>query len=71
MANNKTVSLTLTLPKRYRDILRKQSGQWIVEHPDERISGASIAAGIVIEYLDNWLKEQSENDVQIAGKGSM
>ena len=54
MIDNKTVSLTISLPKDYRDLVRKKAAEWNLDHPDEIITGARIARDIVIEYLDQW-----------------
>ena len=54
MIDNKTVSLTISLPKDYRDLVRKKAAEWNLDHPDDIITGARIARDIVIEYLDQW-----------------
>jgi hypothetical protein len=56
MEDNRTVSITITLPKHYRDILRKKSAEWTLEHLDDGISAARIASNIICEYLDDWEK---------------
>ena len=54
MIDNKTVSLTISLPKDYRDLVRIKAAEWNLDHPDDIITGARIARDIVIEYLDQW-----------------
>jgi hypothetical protein len=72
MTDDRTVSLTISLPKHYRDLLRKKAAEWSMTNPDELLTGARIARDIVIEYLDGWEKDQgssdSKNDVQIHEK---
>ena len=58
MIDNKTVSLTISLPKDYRDLVRKKAAEWNLDHPDEIITGARIARDIVIEYLDQWKEDE-------------
>ena len=61
MIDNRTVSLTISLPKTYRDLVRKKASEWNLDHPDELITGARIARDIVMEYLDQWKIEQEES----------
>jgi hypothetical protein len=58
MTDNRTVSLTISLPKHFRDILRKRASEWNLEHPDELISGAGIARDIICDLLQDWEKRQ-------------
>lgn len=71
MTDNRTVSLTISLPKGYRDLLRTKAAEWNMEHPDSLLTGARIGRDMIIEQLDNWLKEQGGNDVQVSGKERM
>ena len=57
MENDRSVSLTISLPKTYRDLVRKKAAEWNLDHPDEIITGARIARDIVMEYLDQWEKD--------------
>ncbi len=61
MQDNRTVSLTISLPKTYRDLVRKKASEWNLDHPDELITGARIARDIVIEYLDQFKHEHEES----------
>lgn len=71
MTDNRTVSLTISLPKHFRNVLRKRASEWNLEHPDELISGAGIARDIICDLLEEWEKNQEKsiekrNDVHIA-----
>ena len=68
MIDNKTVSLTISLPKDYRDLVRKKAAEWNLDHPDEIITGARIARDIVIEYLDGWLKDHGKSSDELLRK---
>ena len=61
MQDNRTVSLTISLPKDYRDLVRRKASEWNLEHPDQLITGARIARDIVMEYVDQWKTEQEES----------
>jgi hypothetical protein len=61
MQDDRTVSLTISLPKTYRDLVRRKAAEWNMANPDELVTGARIARDIVMEYLDQWKGEQGDS----------
>lgn len=59
MSQEKNVSLFLTIPKSYRDLLRKQAAEANLENPEHVVSAASLATRYLCQYLDN--KAEIEN----------
>lgn len=53
MSINKKVSLTLSISKTYRDILRTMAALQNLENPDLLTSASTIAREILCEYIDN------------------
>jgi hypothetical protein len=52
MDHSKHVPMTLSVPKRYRDILRMMAAEQNLENPDLVTSASTIAREIVCRYLD-------------------
>ena len=52
MEIDKKVSLTLSISKEYRDVLRTMAALQILENPDLLTSASTIAAEIISEYID-------------------
>jgi hypothetical protein len=52
MEIDKKVSLTLSIPKAYRDYLRMMAARQNLHDPDKRTSASTIAREILSEYID-------------------
>ena len=44
--------LTLTIPKKYRDILRMMAAKENLKNPDRVTSASEISKNIIVEYLE-------------------
>ena len=64
MSIDKKVSLTLSIPKAYRDNLRMMAARQNLHDPDKRTSASTIAREILCEYIDHI--ESIENDFKAA-----
>ena len=53
MSIDKKVSLTLSIPKAYRDNLRMMAARQNLHDPDKRTSASTIAREIICEYIDH------------------
>ena len=53
MESRKNVQINLSIPERYRNLLRRMAAERIMENPAQVVTGASIAT----ELLLNALKE--------------
>ncbi|MFW5983298.1 MAG: hypothetical protein ACOCQ4_02265 [bacterium] len=62
MSQEKNVSLFLTIPKSYRDLLRKQAAEANLENPEHVVSAASLATRYVCEYLDNYIEKHDKQN---------
>ena len=51
MSENKPVPLMLSIPKSFRDKLRKMAAEQNLKNPDQVTSASTIAREIVCEYL--------------------
>jgi hypothetical protein len=58
MERQQNVQFNITLPKRYRDYLRTVAAKEVLEDPGKNVSAASIAAGIIIEHLDQLMEKE-------------
>jgi predicted DNA-binding protein len=52
MSLEEKVSLTITIPKNYRDRLRTMAAQQNLHDPDQLTSASTIAREIICEYID-------------------
>ncbi len=53
MSENKPVPLMLSIPKSFRDKLRKMAAEQNLKNPDQVTSASTIAREIVCAYFDN------------------
>jgi hypothetical protein len=53
MSIDKKVSITLSIPKAYRDNLRMMAAKQNLHDPDKRTSASTIAREIICEYIDH------------------
>jgi len=53
MSIDKKVSITLSIPKAYRDNLRMMAARQNLHDPDKRTSASTIAREIICEYIDH------------------
>ena len=51
MGDNRTVSLTISLPKRSRTLLRQMAAEFMMANPDQTMTAAQIVRTITEEYL--------------------
>ena len=52
MSLEEKVSLTITIPKNYRDRLRTMAAQQNLNDPDQLTSASTIAREIICKYID-------------------
>ena len=57
MDTMKNVPLMISLPQRYRDLLRKLAAEHNLSHPDEVLSAARIGRDIIVKHLDSTTPE--------------
>ena len=67
MDNNRTVSLTISLPKRSRALLRQMAAEWMMANPDQTMTAAQIVRDVTIDYLDKLAEETKQENS--CGKG--
>jgi hypothetical protein len=67
MDNNRTVSLTISLPKRSRTLLRQMAAEFMMANPDQTMTAAAIVRTITEEYLDKITEETMQE--KSGGKG--
>ena len=51
MNDEKKIQLNLTIPERYRNLLRRMAAERVMENPGEIVSGTSIATEILLTAL--------------------
>ena len=74
MDTERLVSITISVPKSYRDQLRKIIAQSNLENLDEAMSISRMGREIILAYLNSLNDEQakgnaSDRDIPIANKG--
>ena len=62
MDTMKNVPLMISLPQRYRDLLRVLAAQHNMSHPDEVLSAARLGRDIIVQHLDTTYQESFSND---------
>ena len=60
MQQEEKVSLTIAIPKNYRDRLRTMAAEQNLQDPDRLTSASTIAREIISEFLDGLEGETSE-----------
>jgi hypothetical protein len=65
MYQEEKVSLTIAIPKNYRDRLRTMAAQQNLHDPDQLTSASTIAREIICEHIDDL--ERIEADFVTAG----
>jgi len=60
MAETRTISIMLSIPKMYRDLLRRIAAKKNIKNPDENTTVSGLSRKIICEYLDQYLKEGKE-----------
>jgi hypothetical protein len=58
MDNSKNVPLMISLPKKYRDLLRRMAAEKNLAMPDDVVSAARLGKEIICEYLENSKKKE-------------
>ena len=64
MEQSKNVQINLSIPERYRNLLRRMAAERVMENPDQVVTGASIATALLLEA---W-KEIGHFDQEEGGK---
>jgi hypothetical protein len=67
MQDNRTVSLTISLPKLARTLLRQMAAEFMMANPDQTMTAATIVRTITEEYLDKVAQETRQES--FGGKG--
>lgn len=57
----KKVPLMLSVPKNYRDQLRRMAAEHNLKNPDNPTFAATLATVILCEYLDKRLQDKAES----------
>lgn len=53
MGDRQNVTMLITIPKSYRDLLRKMAAEQTFKNPGKKKSAAGLAREIICQYLDN------------------
>ena len=59
MDESKNVPLMISLPKKYRDLLRRMAAEKNLVRPDDVVTAARLGKEIICEYLED-LKEKKQ-----------
>jgi hypothetical protein len=51
MNEEKKIQLNLSIPERYRNLLRRMAAERMMENPEQIVSGTSIATEILVTEL--------------------
>ena len=70
MEQEKFVSITISLPKVYRDQLRRMAAQASLKNPDEFTSISQLGREILCQYLDKLGRKENNRDGTSGGKES-
>ena len=62
MNDEKKIQLNLTIPERYRNLLRRMAAERVMENPGEIVSGTSIATEILLTALREIAGETKEGE---------
>ncbi len=57
---DKNVTLLVTMPKRYRDLLERIAAEQTLLNPGKTLRRAGLASKIICEHLDNLYPESKE-----------
>ena len=60
MVSERLVSITISVPKSYRDKLRKVVAEENLKNPDEVTSLSELGRKIICGHLKKWQKEETE-----------
>lgn len=64
MTIEEKVSLTIAIPKTYRDCLRTMAAKKNLREPDQLTSASTIAREIICEYLDNLDRTDASSETE-------
>jgi len=64
MTIEEKVSLTIAIPKSYRDRLRTMAAQQNLREPDQLTSASTIAREIICEYIDNLDRTNASSEAE-------
>jgi len=68
MSTEKKIQLNLAIPERYRNLLRRMAAERMMENPSQVVTGASIAAEMILSALKTLGGENTQNQNQ-SGEG--
>ena len=60
MFNEKSVSMMITLPKSYRNLLRSLAAEANLKNQDRVLTAPQLVREIVCQYLDKQLQDNAE-----------
>jgi len=53
MESRNNVQINLSIPERYRDLLRRMAAERVMENPGQVVTGASIATELLLTAIDD------------------
>ena len=62
MVKEKVVSVTIAIPKSYRDLLRKMALEESLKNPDRMVTVSCIGRRIICSYFQEKLEERSTKE---------
>ncbi|MFZ4440997.1 MAG: hypothetical protein ACOYOS_21505 [Syntrophales bacterium] len=66
MYEEKKMQINLTIPERYRNLLRRMAAERIMKNPEQIVSGTSIATEILLTALKEAAGETKKEGVLAA-----
>jgi hypothetical protein len=62
METEKMMSLTLSIPKSYRNLLRRIAAEQSLKDPDQLVTSARLAREIICEFLKEKYLDQNQKE---------
>jgi hypothetical protein len=62
METEKMLSLTLSIPKSYRDLLRRIAAEQSLKDPDQLVTSARLAREIICKFLKDKYFDNSQKE---------
>ena len=69
MTTEKVISVTIAIPKLYRDLLRRLVLEANMKNPDHTVTVSEMGREIVCQYLDNLLAKKTQLNHNETGSG--
>jgi len=67
MTKTQSVTIMLTIPKQYRDLLRKLAAQENLRDPDKVVTGSHLAKEFLVGALDAFTQQNKSESREEAG----